>query len=210
MKDSSLYAAAPIFPRSNKGRKLPPEIYTKAEINALLSQCSRRAPTGIRNRALIVVLWRAGLRVSEALSLALKDIDVSAGTIRVLHGKRDKDRTVGIDEQALSVVSAWFDVRKDRGISRSAPLFCTLDGKALHSAYVRGLLTRLGKRAKLEKRIHAHGLRHTHSYELHFEEGISVKVIQEQLGHSRLDTTATYLNHISPRERIEIIKKRCW
>ena len=75
---------------ANKGRKLPPEPLTQEEVKALIRACSKRAVTGIRNQALIVVLYRAGLRISEALALMPKDLDAQASTIRVLHGKGDK------------------------------------------------------------------------------------------------------------------------
>lgn len=195
---------------ANKGKKYPPEIFTREEIDLILKQCSRRAPTGIRNRALFVLLWRGGLRISEALELTPKDIDLTKGTIRVLHGKGDKSRIVGIDEQACEMIGKWMDIRKAKGLKNSSPLLCTLKGTKMYSSYIRELCARLRDKAGLDKRVHAHGFRHTHSYELHFEEGAPVKLIQEQLGHSRLDTTATYLNHISPKERIERIRQRKW
>ncbi|MCP4592683.1 MAG: tyrosine-type recombinase/integrase, partial [bacterium] len=66
---------------------------TDDEVCALIRACSSRAPTGIRNRAIITILYRSGLRISEALDLAPKDIDLRNGAIRVLHGKGDNART---------------------------------------------------------------------------------------------------------------------
>ncbi|MCH8831577.1 MAG: tyrosine-type recombinase/integrase, partial [Chloroflexi bacterium] len=65
----------------NKDRTYPPEVLTEDEVKSLIRACSNRAPTGIRNRALIIVMYRAGLRLSEALALKPKDIDPQAGTI---------------------------------------------------------------------------------------------------------------------------------
>src|SRR3954465_13694111 len=79
-------------PPANKGKKYPPEPLTDEEVFALLDACSPRSATGLRHRALIVVLWRAGLRISEALALYPKDVDVAGRTIRVLHGKGDQHR----------------------------------------------------------------------------------------------------------------------
>jgi integrase len=62
----------------------------ETEVLALMRVCSQRAPTGIRNRALIAVLWRSGLRISEALELERRDVDLDAGTLRVRHGKGDR------------------------------------------------------------------------------------------------------------------------
>ena len=114
---------------ANKGRKLPPEPLTPDEVKALIRACSKRAATGIRNRALIVVLYRAGLRISEALALFPKDLDAQASTIRVLHGKGDHDRVVGLDAGAWAILQLWLDRRAAAGINGHAPVFCTLKGR---------------------------------------------------------------------------------
>jgi site-specific recombinase XerC len=71
----------------NKGRRYPPEILTVEEVRALIAGCSNRAPTGVRNRALIVVLYRGGLRLEEALGLMARDVDARRGTVNVRHGQ---------------------------------------------------------------------------------------------------------------------------
>ena len=104
-----------------------------------------RAATGIRNRALIVVLYRAGLRVGKAWPFFPKDLDAQAGTIRILHGKGDHDRVVGLDTGAWAIVQLWLDRRAALGINGRSPVFCTLKGKAVKSAYIRTLLPRLAQ-----------------------------------------------------------------
>ncbi len=96
---------------SSTSRRRPPEVLAEAEAIALLKACSTRAPTGVRNRALIAVLWRCGLRISEALALELRDVDLQAGTVRVRHGKGDRSRTVGLDEQTTALLARWLDRR---------------------------------------------------------------------------------------------------
>jgi integrase/recombinase XerD len=76
----------------NKGKTYPPGVLNGDEIEALIRTTSNRAPTGIRNRALITMMYRAGLGLSEALALKPKDIDADAGTITVLLGKGDMRR----------------------------------------------------------------------------------------------------------------------
>ncbi|MBA7495701.1 Tyrosine recombinase XerC [subsurface metagenome] len=105
-----------------KNTQYPVEILTDAEVKALINACSNRAPTGIRNRALIVILYRAGLRISEALNLKPKDLDPQAGTIRILNGKGKKSRTVGLDPDSFAYIARWLDVRRSRGITRAVPL----------------------------------------------------------------------------------------
>lgn len=197
---------------TNKGRTFPAEILTDAEVRRLLAKCSNRYPTGIRNRALITVLYRAGLRLDEALSLTPVTLDTSTGEIRVLHGKGDKARTVGLDLGACAMVDLWLSVRvRTPGIVNAdcTHVFCTLAGRRLRAGYVRTLLPRLARRAGIAKRVHAHGLRHTHAAQL-AAEGVPTHVIQAQLGHANLATTDTYLKHVAPVELIERMRGREW
>lgn len=191
-----------------KQRKtLPAEVYTAAEVQQLVKACSTSAKTGVRNRALIVTLYRAGLRISEALALRPKDLDRAAGTVRVLHGKGDKSRTVGMDAGAFAVVECWLHVRDSLGIGARAPVFCTLAGEPMESAYVRALLPRLGRKAGITKRVHAHGMRHTHAVEL-ARERVDLLTISAQLGHSSTATTDRYLRHLAPERVIETMRGR--
>jgi site-specific recombinase XerD len=198
----------------NKGRKLPPELLTADDIRALLAACSASAPTGVRNRALVVVLYRAGLRLDEALALLPDDIDVGGGVVHV--GGRDSaprhaghDRAAGIDTAALALVEEWLGMRCTLGLPADAPLFCTLSGGPLHPAYVRQLLPRLAEKAGIDKRVHAQGLRHTHAAEL-AAEGLPAEVIQAQLGHESLASTDRYLRRIPPIDRIGALNRRQW
>ena len=185
----------------NKGRRFPPEVLTSAEVCRLLDACSRRAPTGIRNRALIATLYRSGLRIGEALALRPKDVELHAGTIRVLRGKGNRDRTVGLDQGAAALLDLWLARRTSLGITGHSPVFCTLRGQSLSPNYVRDALKRLALRAGVEKRVHPHGLRHTCAAEL-AAEGVPMNAIQAQLGHANLSTTSRYLAHIAPAELI--------
>ena len=194
---------------ANKGKKYPPEVLTADEVRRLIEACSNRAPTGIRYRALIVAMYRGGLRAGETLALRPKDVDTAAGTLTVLHGKGDRRRVVGLDPGATAIVSRWLETRHALGIKGHAPLFCTLQGKPLKPSYVRTLLPRLAEKADVEKRVHPHGLRHTHAYELMME-GVPVPIIQQQLGHTSLATTDRYVSHLAPADVISHMKQRNW
>lgn len=176
----------------NYGLKLPAEVLTASEVRALMAACPRRGPSGVRNRALIVVLWRGGLRSAEALDLELRDIDQAAGTVTVRHGKGNRRRVVGLDPEAFAVLEQWLTVRASLGVPRGAPVFCTITrgnmGRRLGAAYWREAIKKLGVRAGIEKRVHSHGLRHTHAVEL-MREGVPLLVISRQLGHSSLEIT---------------------
>lgn len=189
-------------------RRLPPEVLTSDEVLALMNACSTR-PTGVRNRALIAVLYRAGLRINEALNLFPKDLDPTSGAIRVLYGKGGKARAVGMDAEGFAVCQRWLDGREKRNISNFAPVFCELDGSPINTSYFRVLFPRLARRAGIAKRVHAHGLRHTHAAQLR-EEGIDIGIISKQLGHCSIATTARYLDHIAPYDVIQVIQQRSW
>jgi site-specific recombinase XerD len=137
-------------------------------------------------------------------------VRVPLGTpFRELQGKGGKDRTVGFDPTAFAMIERWLDRRAVLRINGRHRIFCTLDGKPIKTAYVRALLPRLAAKANIEKRVHAHGLRHTHAAEL-AREGVPMNVIQAQLGHSNLGTTSRYLAHIAPAEVISVMQRREW
>jgi site-specific recombinase XerD len=197
------------FAPANKGKTYPPEILSEDEVRQLVRACSNRAPTGIRNRALLTLLYRTGLRISEALGLYPKDLDPAEGRVVVRHGKGDKARVVGLDHESFAVIERWMDRRTRLGLNGRQPVFCTLRGEPVKSPYVRALLPRLAEKAGIEKRVHAHGLRHTHAAEL-AREGTPMNIIRAQLGHENLSTTSRYLDHIAPQELIDRMRSRTW
>ena len=189
-------------------RRFPPEVLSPEEIAAMMDACAD-TPAGIRNRALITVLYRAGLRINEALDLRPKDLDSRNGAIRVLFAKGGRSRTVGMDSHAFDMLIRWLKIRTDHGINGRDPVFCMLDGRPLADSYIRVLFPRLGRLAGIAKRVHAHGFRHTHAAELRAE-GVDIGIISKQLGHRTIATTARYLDHIAPYAVIEALHSRRW
>lgn len=196
---------------ANKGRKFPAEVLTADEVYALMDACGR-GPAGTRNRALIVVLWRSGLRVGEALALERKDVDLKTGRITVLHGKGDKRRVVALDPGAAAILEHWERQRADLGLTGRHPYFCVISdptkGLRLNDAYVRSLFKRLAARAGIEKRVHPHGLRHT--FAAHIGENLAPHYVQRMLGHTSLAVTVRYLDHLSPSQAIEAVQSVPW
>ncbi|MFO0836107.1 MAG: tyrosine-type recombinase/integrase [Phycisphaerales bacterium] len=195
---------------TERPRRLPIEVLDKREVAALLDACRGHGVTDVRNRALIAVLYRSGLRVSEALSLHPKDVDAVSGAIRVLRGKGGRSRTVGIDQGGIEHVDRWLRARASLPfVTPLSPLFCTRTGGAITTASIRRLLPTLARAASIAKRVHAHGLRHTHASELR-SEGLDIGLISRQLGHADISTTARYLDHINPQAVIQAIGRRGW
>ena len=167
----------------NRGRRFPPEPLNKAEVLALMNACSRRALSGKRDRALICLLWRGQLRISEALSLKPADFDAEKCTLRVLYGKGGTSRVVVIDEQAAAVLGEWLAVRAQLSVNGHRPIFCTLKGGRINPAQLREKLPKLARKARLTKRVHCHSFRHSGASEL-AQEGVALIDIQHQLGHA--------------------------
>lgn len=193
-----------------KVSKRPPEVPTPDQAAALIRSCSRRAPTGQRNAALLGVLWRAGLRIGEALALEPKDLDRAGGMVHVRHGKGDKARTVPMDDGGWALVDRWIATRKALGLGRARRLFCTLKGDPMDDSYVRVLFPRLCKRAGVDRRVTAHALRHSFALELEAE-GQPIALISALLGHSGTATTAVYLSRLrAPQAAIDAVRARRW
>lgn len=198
----------------NKGRQFPAEVLTSDEIRAMLRLLPKRGVTALRNRAIIVVLWRCGLRVAEALALEPKDVDLKLGTVTVLQGKGNKRRIVGIDPRACEDIARWLETRGALGLKPyEGKLFVAIQmpyrGRPMKPQTVRMMLKTLARRAGIHKRVHPHGLRHTHAFEL-MKEGTPLPIIQKQLGHNDLATTAHYIDHLAPFEVINAMQKREW
>ncbi len=181
------------------GEKFRPEVYTISEVKALLKTFSKRYPTPTRNAGMVAVAYAGGLRCSEVLGLRVKDINLTTGDCFIRCGKGGKTRSVVLNESALAYVERWVKARrkvlKERGV-KSAPLFCTLDGNAIQSRYVRAMTTRAGRKAQLTKRCHFHGLRHSFAMET-VRGKTPLNVVRKALGHSSLAVTTAYLDHIN-------------
>lgn len=176
------------------------EILTADEVRHLIEACSPKASTGLRNRAVIAVLYRCGLRVSELLQLEPDDVALDEAKVRV------EKRTLGLDPDAAEMVKAWRARRRDLALD-GGPLFCTLQGGALSSSYLRALLSRLGRKANIGKQVSAETLRRTLACEL-ASEGVPLALIQAQLGHRSAATTERYLARAAPDALQDTMRRR--
>jgi site-specific recombinase XerD len=191
----------------NKGQRYPADPPTVDEIVAVMRHASN-ALHGGRLNGLIVVLWRAGLRINEALSLTESDLDQRRGSILIRHGKNDRRREVGMDAWAWSALEPWLT---ERTKLPAGPLFCVIVGRTRGHAWsataARLELHRAALEAGVRRRFAPHQLRHAHAVEL-LHEGIPLPLIQRQLGHSHLSTTGTYLQGIDTEEIISTVRAR--
>ncbi len=194
-------------PPRNKGLRYPADPPRVEEIIAVMRAAGDRI-YGDRVRGLIVVLWRAGLRIHEALALTESDLDERRGALLVRHGKGDKRREVGMDDWGWEHLSRWLSHRTQMPVG---PLFCVIDGvtqgRAWSPSAARAQLRRLATKAGVRRRFAPHQLRHAHAIEM-AHEGVALNIIQRQLGHTDLGTTSIYPQGIDNAEIINAVHAR--
>ena len=163
----------------NKGLRYPADPPRVEEIVALMREPGPGIH-GARVRGLVVVLWRAGLRISEALSLAERDLDPGRGAILVRAGKGGKRREVGMDDWGWEQLRPWLEYRLGMPV---VALFCIVNGptrgRPWSAPAVRSQLRRLAAEAGVRRRFAPHQLRHAHAVEM-AREGVPLNMIQRQ------------------------------
>jgi len=190
----------------NKGMRYPADPPTIEEIVTVMRRAGD-AVHGRRLRGLIVVLWRAGLRIHEALALAEADGDPRRGSPLVRCGKGGRRREVGMDDWAWEQLEPWLQARVELPVG---PLFCVVNGATRGrpwAAAARSELRRVARDAGVRRRFAPHQLRHAHAVEL-AREGVPLIVIQRQLGHTNLGITSIYLQGIDNAEIIDTVHAR--
>jgi site-specific recombinase XerD len=169
---------APLAPR--RGRRLPDAPKT-TDVDDLLDELTRDGDAlALRNRALMELVYSAGLRTAEAVSLDVADVDFEQELVHVRQGKGAKDRVVPLGEEAAWWVAAYLrDARPELAVGGESALFVSVRGRRLDTSTLRRLVP------------HPHRLRHAFATHL-LEGGADLRVIQELLGHSSLSTTQMY------------------
>jgi integrase/recombinase XerD len=186
-----------------KRRRTLPRTLSPAEVERLLDAAAGTTPRALRDRALAELLYGAGLRVSEAVSLDRQSVDLENRLVRCV-GKGNKERVVPIGREAVDALRRYLSRGRPFLERRSRQeLFLNANGGALTRAGVFLVLRRLADKAGLEpERIHPHLLRHSFATHL-LEGGADLRAVQEMLGHADLATTELY-THVSDRRRREL------
>jgi len=196
-------AASLQLPR--RPRRLPRAL-SPAETERLIDASVGTAPRSLRDRALVELLYGAGLRVSEAVGLVKNGVDVEERIVRVL-GKGGKERLVPLGRPAAEAVRRYLALGRPHLDRRYRPeLFLNARGGPLTRAGAFLILRRLAEKAGLEpERVHPHLLRHSFATHL-LEGGADLRSVQEMLGHADLGTTERY-THVSDRRRRDVYFK---
>ena len=184
-------------------RRTLPRTLSAAEAERLVEAASGTTPRALRDRALVELLYGAGLRVSEAVGLDKAGVDLDARLIRCI-GKRSKKRIVPVGRQAVTALRRYLSRGRPFLDVRHRPeLFLNAKGGGLTRAGAFLILRKLAAKAGLEpERVHPHLLRHSFATHL-LEGGADLRSVQEMLGHADLATTELY-THVSDRRRREL------
>jgi integrase/recombinase XerC len=161
---------------------------------------------GLRDRAILELLYSAGLRVGELVSLNIEDFDLNGGMVRVL-GKGNKERLVPFGSKAAVALDRWLEGGKELRAKSTAPeaVFLNLRGGRLTDRSVRRVLDRRISEAAIRGHVSPHALRHSFATHL-LGAGADLRAIQELLGHSSLSTTQRY-THVSTDALMRVYDK---
>lgn len=187
------------------GRSLPDTLSVE-EMERLLTSASEQTRDGMRDRAMLELLYASGLRVTELVSLSLDDLDLEQGNVRCL-GKGGKERVIPVHANAIAVLRRYIEEARPDLVKKESKrsLFLNRRGQRLSRQGFWLILKTHAKRAGISKKITPHTLRHSFATHL-LQGGAPLRHVQELLGHSSITTTQVYTHLTSEHVRTEYDK----
>ena len=174
-----------------------PEVLSVEEVEAIMDSVDLRSPSGVRDRAILELLYGCGLRVSELCGLRISQVYLNEGFVRVV-GKGDKERLVPLGEPAADAFRAWLDIRPEPAEATfQDSAFLNLRGTPLSRVSVFKMIKKQALLAGVDKEISPHSFRHSFATHL-IAGGADLRIVQEMLGHESILTTEIY-THIDSR-----------
>jgi integrase/recombinase XerD len=184
---------------SPKMRKSLPSYLRPEDVDRLLSQADLSKPSGLRDQAILDMLYSTGLRVSELADLCVSDLDMKMGCLRCV-GKGDKERLVPVGRKALASVQQYLEASRPAllGGQSTRQLFLSRRGKRMGRIAIWRILSEYGRRAGIRGKLSPHKLRHSFATHL-LERGADLRSVQLMLGHADISTTQIYTHVIEDR-----------
>lgn len=186
-----------------QARRLPDTLEPES-VERLLEAPDASTLAGLRDRALLELLYACGLRISEAVGLDVEDLSTEGAYVRVI-GKGDRERLVPVGEPALEALGRYIDEVRPKSVragrtpdARGGPLFVSARGGRLGRQAAWEIVRRAGRTAGLPEHISPHTLRHSFATHL-LQGGADLRVVQELLGHASINTTQLYTHLTGPR-----------
>ncbi len=184
-----------------KKDKTLPQVLSEEEINQLLNAPDLTSEKGIRDYAVLEILYSCGLRVSEAANLQINQINEQEEIINIL-GKGKKERIVPIRKSALKAVKTYInEVRNKHLVIDNKAVFIGKNGKRMSRQALYNIVVNNAKLAGIQKEIHPHTLRHSFATHL-LDNGAELRVVQELLGHTNIGTTQIY-THVTTKTLVK-------
>lgn len=183
-----------------------PDTLSRTEMDHLLEQAVAETPLGMRDRAMLELMYATGIRVSELISISMNSINWQVGFLIVI-GKGNKERIVPVGQSALGFISRYMSEGRPKLLKRSVTniLFVNRSGTGLTRQGFWKIVKKYARKAGLENKVHPHTFRHSFATHL-LEGGADLRSVQVMLGHSDISTTQIY-THVT-RERLKDIHKR--
>ncbi|GBG94851.1 tyrosine recombinase XerD [Ligilactobacillus salitolerans] len=183
-----------------------PEVLSRQEVEQLLKTPNVSQPLGLRDRAILELMYATGLRVSEVINLHLADLHLTMGLIQTI-GKGQKERLVPIGDTAAQWINSYLERSRPKLLKekRSSFLFLNFHGNQLTRQGVWKNLKQQVRKAGITKNITPHTLRHSFATHI-LENGADLRIVQELLGHADISTTQIY-THLSKRRLSSIYEK---
>ena len=183
---------------SPKRERRLPSILTKDQLSALIAAADEQTPQGLRNRAILELMYAAGVRLSEIVALDLPNLDLLERTL-IVRGKGNKERMVLIGAPAQQALQRYLSQGRPKlSTEGSSALFLNRHGNRLSGRSVQQIVRRHALRAGLDERVHPHLLRHSFGTHL-LDGGAELRVVQELLGHASASTTQIY-THVTEEQ----------
>lgn len=188
-----------------------PSFLDENQVNVLLTAPDPATWSGVRDKAILELLYATGLRVSELVKLKLQDLELSRGSLRTL-GKGRKERILPLLPAAIDALQAWFKVRERPPRSRTGSVkagtemvFINQRGSGLTDRSVRRLIDQYVKQAAINCKVTPHTLRHSFATHL-LNHGADLRDVQELLGHAHLATTQVY-THVTTARMLDVYER---
>ncbi|MFR9649809.1 MAG: site-specific tyrosine recombinase/integron integrase [Rikenellaceae bacterium] len=201
---SKMITASPCeFISAPKLSRTLPSLLSLDEIDRLIASIDNTTSKGLRDRAIIEMLYSCGLRVSEATSLRISDLFFAEGYVRVM-GKGRRERLVPLSDIAVERIEEYIEVRDTKGLN-SEELFLNNRGRALTRVMIFTLIRDYAQRCGITKSISPHTFRHSFATHL-LEGGASIREVQQMLGHENIVTTEIY-THLESEGLLHVLEE---
>jgi integrase/recombinase XerD len=183
-----------------------PETLNELQVERLIEEIDTKVPLGLRDRAMLELLYASGLRISELANSRLENFDAEERILRVT-GKGNKTRLVPVGRKASEALAVYLSMERPKLTKRhtSSEIFLSERGRKLSTARIWQIVKKIGRHSGLEKNIYPHLLRHSFATHL-LGNGADLRIIQEMLGHADISTTQVY-THVD-QQRLKAVHRQ--